>query len=376
MSRRTRSPDRSCRAGSSPPTCSVPPRCSSGDASVATQQRRRRRPPTRAARRRRGSTDLRGPRIDLGDRTPVAVGDPDRPAPTETPAGPSPIGSVAVTIAGVGIDLRQGAVEAVRHPDAAGADRDADGPVADAEPGRRAAAGLDVREEPVVDRHDPGAARRPRRPPSDRPRRSPSRRVPTWPGSIRVTLSSPKLVTQTSVAVAATALGLLPTGMRTTIRPVDGSILATSASLLSTTHTLPSPNAMPVGSPPTSIVSTAACVSGSTFVTLPLWVSVTQMNPPPAVMPPGVPFTGSDPVTVRGDELSIWRPFPGSASTPGSDRNSGTATTTSAITTRDRDGGDQHRSAPARAVAVASCSSLVARTASGGLRGRPLPESP
>ena len=53
--------------------------------------------------------------------------------------------------------------------------------------------------------------------------------------------------TQTSVAVAATALGLLPTGIRATIRPFDGSIRATSASLLSTTHRLPSPNAIAGG---------------------------------------------------------------------------------------------------------------------------------
>ena len=286
-------------------------RCERGD-----PDNLRRRPPTRTAAPATGidwTCAVVG--IDLGDRTPEAVGDPDRPRPGETPAGPSPIGSVAVTMPVVGIDLRKGAVEAVRHPDAAGADRDADRPVADADqPVVVPLPGLDAREAPVVDRQ------RSRRRSSSAATsgRTVARRSPSQRGLRRGRIDPRDAV------VAEVGDPDVRCGRGDSARavadgdPGDESGRSTDRSwpprpsLLSTTHRLPSPNAMPVGSP-----ADVDRVDGRLRLRVDLrdvallCVSVTQMNPPPAVIPPGVPLTGSDPVTVRVDELSVWRPLPG-----------------------------------------------------------------
>src|SRR5262245_14812718 len=82
--------------------------------------------------------------------------------------------------------------------------------------------------------------------------------------------------------------GPSPTGIPWTTVFVAGSIRATMASRLLTTQTAPAPVAIPLGPLPTGIVSTTAVVPGSIRDTV--WPSalVTQYAPSPAATAVGV----------------------------------------------------------------------------------------
>ena len=155
-------------------------------------------------------------------------------------------------------------VEFIAHPDAVLRRDDAARPVTDAGGGRdRAGCRVDPGDGEVQRVGHPHRAR------GDRDARGPE---PTgtgpsgWPvaGSIRWTVPSSPLATQTAYGPAAMPSGCAPTwiGLPVTV-PVAGSIRSTVSSPSLATHTPPLPAAMATGRLPTGIVSTALSYRGA-----------------------------------------------------------------------------------------------------------------
>ena len=167
-------------------------------------------------------------------------------------------------------------------------------------------------------------------------------RAPTWigapiafevAGSIRVTVSSDELVTQTDPSPAAIPPGAATCTLAGVTSPVPGSIRSTLPSPLAT-HTPPSPTATPSGPWPTG----EGCPSGrplrgSRRITRAPELSATHTPPSPTAIAVGVPptRTAGSGLEVAGKVLagsSLPPPQPARAGMPiaiAADRKAGTA---------------------------------------------------
>src|SRR6185437_5209730 len=118
---------------------------------------------------------------------------------------------------------------------------------------------------------------------------------PGWPvaGSIRWTVPSSPLATQTAPAPAAMPSGRAPTWIpRFVTAPVTAAIRSTVPSPSLTTHTAPLPAAMATGRLPTWIVSTTLSVTVLTRDTVPSPLLVTHASGPVTATALGADPTG------------------------------------------------------------------------------------
>src|SRR6516225_2394150 len=124
-------------------------------------------------------------------------------------------------------------------------------------------------------------------------------------GSIRVTVLSPWLATQTPLGPLAMATGTLPTGICCTTAPAAALIRHTVPSPLLATHTLPpGVTVTAVGAEPTGICCTTAWVTGlmrdSVFVVL----LTAHMAPSPEASPSGLPRVTGAPTRPPPESIS------------------------------------------------------------------------
>ena len=214
-----------------------------------------------------------------------------RPRRSANPGGDRPNDGV-----GVRIDLGDGSVQEVGHPDLAGRQRSPVGRCRHLSSAPRVLLRVDAGDGARAGVRDPDAGsvhREPDRLVTDLDRR----RTSPLAGSMRETESLMLFATHTPPS---------PTAIAGASRHLDactteffaGLIRETVALPPLATQTDPAPTAIPEGSAPTGIVSTTPIVSGSIWTTAPRSGSVTH-NSIADVTPPGRDSSGTDPLAPR-----------------------------------------------------------------------------